>query len=134
MLMPKRDTLTAVAVAAAAVLGAGAPASAQDWSGSGPYGSVARSLDDGTLSVERSGARGGSASATTSCAGGAVVGCERNATVTTPAGATYEGSQTGAVGPFRGRSAATVTGPDGNSVTRFDRDPGWARGPRRFRR
>jgi len=127
MIAIKHTTAATVALLAFLPLGALAPATGEEWSRSGPAGSVTRTYDadTGTRTVERSGAHGGSSSATATCTGGLVVGCERSTTVTGPDGNTVSGSRSAVVGPFRARGARTVTGPDGNSVTRFDRRRRW---------
>lgn len=109
-------------IRAAAVLGlvgtAVLLAEAQDWSRTGPSGSVARSYDaDGGYTVDRSGSAGGSTSATVDCARGGGLNCSRDYTVTNPQGETVSGTRQSRFGPLRGRSVNSVTGPDGASGT-----------------
>jgi hypothetical protein len=97
--------------------------SAEEWTRTGPGGTVTRTWDQDTKTgtVERSSARGGSTSATVDCAFASAAGCQRSVTATGPGGHTVEGQRTSVVGPFRGRTATTVTGPQGNTVMRRGR-------------
>jgi len=97
-----------------------ATASADEWTRSGPAGTVTRGFDSdsNTRTVERSGLGGGTTSATATCSANGAVACERTTTLTGPEGRTVEGSRTSIVGPLRGRTAGSVTGPEGNTIMR----------------
>lgn len=92
-------------------------AAAQEWSRSGPNGSVTRTHTEGSgLSISRSGARGGSTSGTVSCSGGSGVSCQRDFSATGPDGQTVTGQRETFRRPWR--STTTLTGPAGETVTR----------------
>ncbi|MEL6227274.1 MAG: hypothetical protein AAFN27_20870 [Pseudomonadota bacterium] len=94
----------------------------QEWSRSGPNGTVNRSYDgDAGLSVDRNGVNGGSSSATVTCSGGGR--CERDYSVTSPGGQTATGQRLTQRSPWGVRSGNTVTGPDGHTATRYRASP-----------
>jgi hypothetical protein len=77
--------------------------------------------------VERSGARGGSASATVTCGPGAGVVCRRDFSATGPGGRTASGSTLTRHGPFRSIRRGTVTGPRGATAAGVRAVPRWRR-------
>lgn len=72
-----------------------------------------------SISTTRQGAAGGTLTRETSCAGSRVVGrCGTDWGYTNPAGATWTGDRTTAVGRWRGGQRSSVTGPNGKTVER----------------
>ncbi|MEL6767743.1 MAG: hypothetical protein AAFP17_11235 [Pseudomonadota bacterium] len=111
----------AIALGFAALVAAAVPVSkAETWTRSGPKGSATRSFDQesGTYSVNRSGINGGSTSATVNCARGGGLNCTRDYSVTSADGRTATGTRQSRYGLYRGGSVNTLTGPDGQTVTR----------------
>jgi hypothetical protein len=110
-------TLSIAAAAIAAALSA--PAAANEWTSSGPNGSVTRSYDADTgYSVRREGVNGGSSTATSSCSRGGGLTCDRTYSATNRDGETISGERQSHYGPFRGRSTGSFTGVDGQTYTR----------------
>lgn len=96
------------------------PALAEDVTRSGPRGTVTKSYDTGSgVTVERSGTNGGSSSSTRTCSRGSGVTCQRDYALTGPDGQTVSGTQESRYGLRRGIRTNTVTGPDGESLTRY---------------
>lgn len=105
-------------------LTAGGVAQANEWTRTGPNGSVTRSYDPATgLSVTRSGVNGGGSTATVTCARGQGLVCQRDFTRTGPEGQSVSGTRTTQRGLFRKRSVTTVTRPDGSTRTRVRAAP-----------
>ncbi|MEO0428381.1 MAG: hypothetical protein AAF160_13185 [Pseudomonadota bacterium] len=103
------------------LIAAAAPmADAQTWSRSGPNGGATRTLDrdNGTYTLDRSGVNGGSSSATVNCSRGGGVNCSRDYSLSNADGQTVTGTRQTRYGRYRGGTVNTVTGPEGNTVTR----------------
>ncbi|MEM7058773.1 MAG: hypothetical protein AAF557_14375 [Pseudomonadota bacterium] len=127
---------TALSLAAAVLLLAGT-ASANEWTRTGPNGTVTKSYERGSgLTVNRSGVNGGSSSANVTCSRGGGVFCQRDYTVTGPNGQTVTGQRNTRRGLFRKQSVNTVTLPDGSSPSIIRTGPRYnvARPGRRVRR
>lgn len=102
---------------------------AGEWTRTGPNGGTAtRTYEAGSgVTVDRTGPNGGSSSASVTCQRVGGVRCDRSFTATGADGRTVSGDRTSNRGPFRRRSATTVTGPDGNTVTRLRAGPRFTR-------
>lgn len=112
-----KRTLPFSAAFAAALIAA--TATAQEWSRSGPNGSVTRSLEHGSgMTIDRTGVNGGSSGATVTCQRGGGASCQRDVSLTNADGQTVTGQRTTARDPFRAGATTTVTGPEGNTATR----------------
>ncbi|MEM8797147.1 MAG: hypothetical protein AAGE61_16410 [Pseudomonadota bacterium] len=70
-------------------------------------------------SVTRTGPNGAVSSGTVECGGTIIIACERRYYVTGPDGHAYSGERASVHTPYRTRSKTTVTGPEGNSATRY---------------
>ena len=108
--------LGAMLVASAAV-----PAAAEEWQRptcmAAKIGrSVSREGGVYTGSTTRTGPDGGSYTSSSKCVAGVVDRCARSYSGTGPDGQSFSGKRVSARGPFRGRSAGSFTGPDGNTV------------------
>ncbi|MEM9061872.1 MAG: hypothetical protein AAGD13_15540 [Pseudomonadota bacterium] len=122
-----RPGTTDLAALMLATLTAGA-ALGQEWSRSGPNGTVDRSYDADTgFTINRSGTNGGSSTGTVSCSGGGT--CQRDYSVTGADGQSASGQRVTRRGPWGARSANTVTDSDGNAATRYRAAPA----PRAYR-
>ncbi len=114
---PIRIAFALIALAAVVLILSDAQASER--TRTGPNGSVTKSYDPETgLVIDRSGVNGGSSSATVNCSRSGRVNCSRDYSVTGANGETFSGQRNSQYGLFRGRSVNTVTGPDGNTVSR----------------
>ncbi|TIP13450.1 hypothetical protein [Mesorhizobium sp.] len=113
--------LAAMLVAATAV-----PAAAEEWQRPTAHGGeISRSVSrDGgvyTGSTTRTGPNGGTYTSSSKCVTGVVDRCARSYSGTGPDGQSFSGKRVSARGPFRGRSAGSFTGPDGNTAFGFRR-------------
>lgn len=105
---------------------AASPASAEEWKRPTAHGGeISRSVGkDGNVytgSTTRTGPNGGTYTSNSKCVGGVVDRCARSYSGTGPNGQTFSGKRVSARGPFRGRSAGSFTGPNGNRVHGFRR-------------
>lgn len=118
----KSPMLIGAALVASLFAGTAAP---QEWTRSGPNGSSTRSYDadSGLFSINRSGANGGSTSATVSCSRGSGLNCQRDYTLTNPNGDTVTGQRNSQRGLYGRSSTNTFTGPEGNTATRYRASP-----------
>ncbi|CAN7671121.1 hypothetical protein [Mesorhizobium sp. LjNodule214] len=105
---------------------AASPASAEEWKRPTARGgeisrSVSKDVNAYTGSTTRTGPNGGTYTSSSTCVGGVVDRCSRSYSGTGPEGQTFSGKRVSAAGPFRGRSAGSLTGPNGNTVYGFRR-------------
>ncbi|MEM6357201.1 MAG: hypothetical protein AAF844_16185 [Pseudomonadota bacterium] len=115
-----------IAACMVGLIAAAAPmAAAQTWTRSGPKGSATRTLDrdNGTYTLDRSGVNGGSRTATVDCSRGGGVNCRRDYSLSNADGQTVTGTRKTRYGRYGGGTVNTVTGPEGNTVTRAS--PTW---------
>lgn len=110
-----RRTLILIVAAAAFA----SSAHAQEFTRSGPAGTVTRSFGDREVTVSRQLDSGASIDRTTSCGGGGR--CTSVFSGTNAAGQAFSGTRGAYRGPFRGRSVTTVTRPEGNTIVRRNR-------------
>ena len=108
------------------VWSAASPAVAEEWKRPTAHGGeISRSVSkDGNIhtgSTTRTGPNGGTYTSSSKCVGGVVDRCARSYSGTGPDGQSFSGERVSARGPFRGRSAGSFTGPNGNTVHGFRR-------------
>jgi hypothetical protein len=102
------------------------PATAEEWQRPTAHGgeisrSISREGNFYTGSTTRTGPNGGTYTSSSKCVAGVVGRCARSYSGTGPDGQSFSGKRVSARGPFRGRSAGSFTGPDGNMVFGFRR-------------
>ncbi|MBX3581795.1 MAG: hypothetical protein KF810_07875 [Rhizobiaceae bacterium] len=103
------------------ILLAAAPAAAEQWHRPTAHGGeLAREVTrDGRVysgQTTRTGPNGATYSSSSTCFDGVVNRCRRSFSATGPEGQAWSGERYSARGPYRVRSAGSLTGPNGNTV------------------
>ncbi|MBP1861643.1 hypothetical protein [Rhizobium herbae] len=108
-------------LATAPLLAMAGPGNAEEWTRSTVHGGqITRSVsgEDGRYSgtTTRTGANGATYTSSGRCASSIVDRCARSYSATGPNGSTVTGKHATAVGPWRVRTARSVTGPEGGQL------------------
>jgi len=119
--MKHATRLAIMLIAGAPLLAVAASGKAEEWTRSTVHGGqITRSVtgEDGRYSgtTTRVGPNGSTYTSSGQCASGVVGRCARNYSATGPSGSTVTGKRATAVGPWRVRTARSVTGPEGGRI------------------
>lgn len=119
--MKYASRLAVILIATAPLLAMAGPGNAEEWTRSTVHGGqITRSVsgEDGRYSgtTTRTGANGATYTSSGQCASDIVDRCARSYSATGPNGSTVTGKHATAVGPWRVRTARSVTGPEGGRL------------------
>lgn len=113
--------LAIMLIVTAPLLAIAGPGNAEEWTRSTAHGGqITRTVsgEDGRYSgtTTRTGANGATYTSSGQCASGIVDRCARSYSATGPKGTTVTGKRATAVGPWRVRTASSITGPEGSRL------------------